>query len=184
MPRLLFAFFVALAASVFARAEAAERSYDVHYLAKFLPAEKAARVTIRLAHDTGRATRLDFLMPPDRYVDISADGKHVREGDRVVWVPPKAGGTFNYTYRIDRQRADGSYSARITDRWAILRGDHLFPPVKVRTTKDTDSRARLHLEMPPGWNGFDTPYVLARNEAHYVIVNPKRRFDRPVGWII
>ena len=52
-----------LALLLAAPAQAARRSYDVHYLAEFVPAQKAARVTITLEHDTGRATRLDFLMP-------------------------------------------------------------------------------------------------------------------------
>ncbi|HVF34443.1 MAG TPA: hypothetical protein VND91_03910 [Candidatus Saccharimonadia bacterium] len=163
---------------------AAERSYDVHYLAEFLPAQKAVRVTITLEHDTGRATSLDFVMPAARYADVTADGTMSRDGDRVRWVPPKAGGRFSYTYRIDSQRSDDSYDARITDDWAILRGDDLFPSAKVRTTKDTDSRARLHIRLPPGWTGYETPYVRSKEEPHYVIVNPKRRFDRPVGWII
>ncbi len=182
MFRSLFALLLLLLAA--APAHAARRSYDVHYLARFVPAEKAARVTIRLEHGTGRATRLNFLMPPAGYTNLEGDGNWTREGDRVIWIPPQAGGRFRYTYKIDHQRSDGTYDARITSDWAILRGDDLFPPVKVRTTKDTDSRARLHIELPPGWTGFDTPYVLTRNETHYVVVNPKRRFDRPIGWII
>lgn len=175
--------FLALVASA-APAAAARRSYDVDYLARFVPAEKSAKVTIALDHDTGRATRLSFAMPAARYLDVRGDGEVRREGERVVWVPPKAGGKLRYTYRIDRQRANGSYGARITPRWVIVRGDHLFPPVRVRTTKDTDSRARLRFELPPGWEGVETPYVLTRDKDDYVVVNPKRRFDRPVGWIV
>lgn len=173
-----------LALVLAAPVQAARRSYDVHYLAEFVPAQKAARVTITLEHDTGRATRLDFFMPESSYGDVSGDGTVTREGDRVRWVPPKPGGRLRYTHRIDHKRVNGSYDARITPRWAILRGDDLFPRAQVRTTKDTDSRARLEFRLPPGWTGVDTPYVRSRNPAHYVVVNPKRRFDRPVGWII
>jgi hypothetical protein len=183
MPRFALFLLLALLAAA-APAQAARRSYDVHYLAEFVPSEKGARVTITLEHDTGRATRLNFLMPADRYSNVTADGTFSREGDRVLWVPPKAGGKIRYFYRIDHIRRNGSYDARITDEWAIVRGDDLFPPVKVRTTKDTDSRARLHFKLPAGWTNYDTPYILTRNEKHYVIVNPKRRFDRPIGWIV
>lgn len=165
-------------------AHAARRSYDVEYLAEFVPAEKAARVTIALTRDTGRATRLNFRMPPARYLNVTGDGAVTREGDRVLWLPPRAGGKLRYTYLIDHTRANGAYDARITKRWAILRGDDLFPNVRVRTTKEADSRARLRFKLPPGWNEFDTPYVLSRDRRDYVIVNPKRRFDRPLGWII
>src|SRR5688572_4701560 len=109
----------------------ASRSYDVEYLARFVPAEKVAKVTITLDHDTGRATRLSFAMPAQRYLDVEGDGEVRREGDRVVWVPPRAGGKLRYAYRVDKRRANGSYGARMTERWAILRGDDLFPRVSV-----------------------------------------------------
>lgn len=177
---LLIVLFLACAST----AHAARRSYEVDYTARFLPAAKAAKVTIKLTAGNGRATRLDFDMPAARYYDVTGDGTVERRGERVLWVPPPAGGALVYHYRVDHKRKDGAYDARITDDWAIVRGDDLFPSVRVRTTKDTDSTARLRFELPPGWTGYDTPYVLTRDRAEYVVVNPKRRFDRPVGWIV
>ena len=181
--RLRFLLFFALLCLA-GGAQAARRSYDVEYLAEFLPAQKAARVTITMTRDTGRATRLNFRMPAARYLDVSGDGVVTREGDRVLWQPPKPGGKLRYTYLIDHKRENGAYDARITKTWAIVRGDDLFPNVRVRTTREADSRARLRFKLPPGWNEFDTPYVLSRDGREYVIVNPRRRFDRPLGWII
>ncbi|HAI59103.1 MAG TPA: hypothetical protein DCM32_04400, partial [Xanthomonadaceae bacterium] len=38
--------------------------------------------------------------------------------------------------------------------------------------------------LPKGWTNVDTPYVHTRDRSGFVVVNPERRFDRPVGWMI
>lgn len=158
-------------------------SYDVDYLVEFQPQTKAATVQIRIDPEDGRATRFDFDMDPKRYLDVRGDGEIQRKGDRLEWVPPKTGGTLSYRYLIDHQRSNDGYDARITSSWAIVRGDDLVPSAKVRTTKGADSRARLRFTLPKGW-GVETPYVPAREKGSFVVVNPDRRFDRPVGWIL
>src|SRR5690606_15921185 len=165
-------------------AQAAQRRYDVDYTVGFLPAEGQALVRLRLANRDGRVSRLDFLMPDDRYSGIEGDGTVERKGERVVWTPPEEGGTLRWRYRIDKRRRDGGYDARITAKWTIVRGDHLFPPARVRMTPDTDSRVRLRFELPEGWTNVDTPWKLARDGQSFVVVNPETRFDRPTGWII
>jgi predicted metalloprotease with PDZ domain len=163
---------------------AAARSYDVDYTVEFLPASRQAAITIALTPDGGRATHLDFQMDPARYTDVEGDGTIERDGDRVLWTPPKAGGELRYRYRLAQERKGGGYDALMTDDWVIVRGDDLVPRARVRTTRRSDSRARLHFKLPPGWNGADTPYVLNRERSAYVVVNPDRRFDRPIGWVI
>ncbi len=158
-------------------------SYDVDYLVEFQPQAKAAAVQIRIDPKDGRATRFDFDMDAKRYFDVRGDGEIQRKGDRLEWIPPKAGGTLSYRYLIDHQRRGGGYDARITPSWAIVRGDDLVPRAKVRTTKRADSRARLRFTLPKGW-GVETPYVPAREKGSFVVVNPDRRFDRPVGWML
>ena len=160
------------------------RSYDVDYSIEFLPESHEAAVTITLTPDGGRATLLDFAMDDERYSKIEGDGEVERKGGRVLWTPPAAGGQFRYRYQVNHERRGGGFDALMTDDWAIVRGDDLVPSAKVRTTRRTDSRARLHFKLPPGWNGVDTPYVLNRDRSAYVVVNPARRFDRPVGWVI
>jgi predicted metalloprotease with PDZ domain len=72
----------------------------------------------------------------------------------------------------------------MTDDWVIVRGDDLVPSARVRTTKGADSRARLRFELPPGWTNVDTAFKHTRDRSAFVVVNPRRSFDRPVGWII
>lgn len=162
---------------------AAATSYDVDYTIEFLPASKQAAVTIALDPGDGRATRLDFAMD-ERYSAIEGDGRIERKAGRVVWTPPREGGELRYRYAIDQQRANGGYDALLTRDWVIVRGDDLVPSARVRATRGADSRARLAFKLPPGWTNVDTPYVLNRDRDAFVVVNPARRFDRPVGWII
>lgn len=157
-------------------------SYDVDYLVEFQPAAGTAAVSITMEPAGGRVTRINFAMDPERYFDIKGDGEIVRQGDRLVWLPPGSGGALHYRYRIDHKRASGAYDARITADWAIVRGDDLVPPAVVRHTEDSDARTRLQFKLPEGWS-VDTPYVLGQG-GKYIVVSAGRSFDRPVGWLI
>lgn len=160
------------------------RDYTVDYTVQFLPASQQAAVTITVKAGEGRVTRLDFAMDKARYTKVKGDGKVERDAGRVVWTPPQAGGSLTYRYDVNHERSSGGFDALMTDDWVIVRGDDLVPRVKVRATPRSDSRARLAFKLPPGWSSADTPYVLNRERTAYVVVNPARRFDRPVGWII
>lgn len=177
--RLLLLFFVCAWLPAHARPQ-----YDVDYVVQFLPEEGSAAVTIAVAPDEGRITRLDFAMDPARYTAVEGDGEITRDGDRTLWIPPREGGEFRYRYRIDNRRGSDGFDARITKHWAILRGDDLFPAAVTRTTKGADSRARLRFELPEGWTGVETQYLPTRDGKRFVVVNAERRFDRPTGWII
>ncbi|HUO82062.1 MAG TPA: hypothetical protein VM616_04300 [Gammaproteobacteria bacterium] len=165
---------------------AAERTdYVVNYTVRFLPAEKAADVTMEVRPDTGRAKQFTFKMDPARYNRIEADKGVSIEGDQVVWMVPEKGGIFRYRYGpIDHKRDGGSYDARITEDWTILRGDDLFPAAAVRLTKGADSKTRLHFELPRGWTMVDTGFGRIDHSDSFVVTNAERSFDRPVGWII
>src|SRR4029453_19060743 len=144
----------------------------------------AAAVTIAVEPHGGSMSRLSLRMDPQRYSQVRGDGKVEIKGDRVTWEPPEAGGSLHYRYKIAHQRKGGGYDARMTSSWAIVRGDDLVPSVSVRSTKGADSRARLRFTLPEGWTNVDTPYRLAANSRNFVVVDPRHRFDRPVGWMI
>ncbi len=164
--------------------EAAVRSYDAEFVVEFLPSDAKARITLKIFPGEGSVKQMNFKMRASRYSDIKGDGKIERIDNRVLWIVPKKGGTLSYLYDINHQRQNDGYDALITDKWAIVRGDDLFPPVKVITSRNTDSSVRLKFKLPTGWSNAETPYVLSRDKKSFVIVNPKRKFDRPVGWII
>ena len=175
----------AFAAGTALAAGAARPSYDVDYTIGFDPDAGTAQVAIALTPGDGRVGSIEFDMPADRYDALRGDGDIVRDGDTVTWKPPRdRKATLRYSYRVDARRSGGGYDARITRDWAIVRGDDLVPAQVVRTTRRADSRARLHFSLPKGWGGADTPFVRSSRGNDFVVVNPERSFDRPVGWIV
>ncbi|MCZ8319061.1 MAG: hypothetical protein O9303_09640 [Silanimonas sp.] len=176
--------FVLLAAAPWAAAQ--RTSYDVDYRVAFLPAEGVADVSLTHTPRSGRAVSLAMRFDPVRYSRVRAEGgRLVQAGDRWTWEPdPRKASTLRWRYRIDHQRRGGGYDARMTRDWVIVRGDDLFPAMAARTTRGADSDARLRFALPPGWTNVDTPYRHSRDRDAFVVVNPERRFDRPVGWMI
>lgn len=173
-----------LACAVFGNAQAARTDYHIDYTVRFLPTEKAADVEMTVRPGSGRAKQFRFSMPPDRYEKVRGKGVKI-DGDTVTWKVPKSGGSFHYRYGpIDSKRSNGAFDARITEDWTILRGDDLFPSAAVTLTKGADSRTRLRFELPDDWSFVDTGYTRNRADDAFVITNPRRSFDRPVGWII
>jgi hypothetical protein len=156
----------------------------VDYLVEFRPEEGTAAVTITLERGEGRVIELDFAMDPKRYSAIKGDGSLEVGGSRAVWQPPRRGGSLQFEYRIDKQRRNGGYDARITDSWVIVRGDHLVPAARARFSPGTRTRARLRFVLPDGWTSFETPFIREPDAEVIDIDNPERRFVRPVGWMI
>lgn len=161
-------------------------SFDIDYRVAFVPALGVADVRMTHTPASGRATRLTIRFDPQRYSQIRAEGGSLRrEGARWTWVPDaRRASTLRWRHRIDHQRRGDGYDARITRDWVIVRGDDLVPAMTARTTRGADSRARLHFDLPPGWTNVDTPFLRSRDGEGFVVANPERRFDRPVGWMI
>ncbi len=159
--------------------------YRLDYSAEFLPARKGARVTLAVKPDAGRLKVLDFLMPSSRYSELRGDGRITRNGERVVWVVPRAGGQLSFFHLIDHRRKSGAYDARITRDWVVVRGDDLFPAAVTTATRGSDARARLHFKLPKTWPSVETPYVRSTQaDGGMVVTNSRRNFDRPTGWIV
>ncbi len=158
--------------------------YRIDYRVAFLPKEGQAAVEMRVTPGEGRPISFDFRMPQSRYTAIEGDGGIEHAEGRTLWTVPETGGRFAYRYRIDRKRTGSGYDARITDTWAILRGDQLVPPAFVRSTPFATARATLSFELPEGWISAETGYLPGEAAHSFVIDNAGRRFQRPVGWIV
>lgn len=164
---------------------AEDKTYDVAYSVGFLPEEGQAAVTITVEPGTGEVRQLRLRMPPARYPAVTGDGTVVREGDVVVWTPERGRAqALRYRVVIDDRRAGGAFDARMGRDWVIVRGDTLVPRMSVRTTRGADSRTRLAFVLPDGWKSVDTPYRRARDGEAFVVADPERNFDRPLGWIV
>lgn len=164
------------------QASAAHLEYEAEFAVRFDPAAGVAHASIALAPGTGWVSRLDLRMPQARYRHIAGDGTVERSGERVLWQVPRAGGTLRYDVVVDHQRADGAFDARMTADYAIVRGDDLFPPAKLRARRGSEASARLRIDLPKGWSDRETGYRLAP-DGRFIVVNPQQRFDRPIGWI-
>lgn len=162
-------------------AQASEFSVDYHV--RFLPEQGVAEVTLQYRPGTGRLRELDFRIDPERYDGFHGDGKLERSEERLVWQPPRRGGALYWRYRIDRQRRDAGYDARMTQNWVIVRGDHLVPSFRTRLTAGAQGQARLHFELPQGW-GVDTPFKREGSDPVFLVATEERRLPRPVGWMI
>jgi len=156
--------------------------YRIDYRIGFDPDAGLARVVVDYRPGEGRVSRFDFNAPAARYRNAEADGSLVREGGRLLWEPPEAGGSLRMDYRIDRRRRDGGYDARITPDWVIVRGDHLVPAAVVTASRGAESRAQLHFDLPEGWS-VETGWPRS-DDARFEVENPERRFSRPTGWMV
>ena len=161
-----------------ATAAADARDYDAAFVAHFLPADGVVDASITISQDAGQLRLLD-LNTNERYTGFAADGQLEPKGGRLLWSVPREGGTLRYRVRVDSRR-NGSFDARMTERWAVLRLDDLFPPARVRSVPRARSQSTLTLSGPHRWS-FTTRY--GRSYVDVPVVNSKRRFARPTGWM-
>lgn len=157
--------------------------YGVDYEASFVPGEGVARVSVAVRQSGDVLREVLFRADPSVYAGFEADGTLEIDGDRVRWLPPAAGGSLRYEWRVDHRRSSGGYDSRLAKDWVIFRGDDLLPPARVRAVKGARSVSRLRLSGPKGWSFFTAYPRSEKNEDWFEVSWPDRRFDRPVGWI-
>ena len=178
-PLVLLAFLTFL---FVAPAQAAKR-VDVDFLVRFVPEQDVAEVRVVL--ERGEALRfLDFNLGEEGlYSDFNADGDWQQEGERGVWRPAAGKAQLSYRVRISHQRKSGRFDARMTEDWALLRGDDLVPAGRISAVDGTRLVSRLAFELPDGWKSVETGWPRI-GKHRFRIDNRERLFDRPTGWII
>lgn len=164
---------------VAAAAQAAD-TYGLQFSATFRPTPGLVDASMTVSQAQGELEWLDMNAPEGRTFEFAGDGQVRREGNRVRWDVPPAGGTLRWQVRVDRIRGE-RYDARMTRDWALLRIDHLFPPAHVSTRGRERSRSTLQLQGPADW-AFETRY--GRVDAAVALPNDQRRFTRPTGWMM
>lgn len=179
--RLLSLFAILLLSS--AQVQAAKR-IDLDYQVRFLPEQGQAEV--RLTLEEGEAVRsLDFNLGDEgAYSDFSADGEWLQETpERGIWRPGKGKSSLAYRVRISHQRGNGKFDARMTEDWALFRGDDLVPAAKLDERDGIVLVSRIGFELPKGWKSIETGWPrIGKNR--FRIDNPERQFDRPTGWML
>jgi hypothetical protein len=155
-------------------------TYDARFSARFVPEQGYVEASIEIRQPEERLSLLDFNAPEGRFSQFRGDGTITREGSRLIWEVPPTGGRLAYRVQVDHRRRGGAHDARMTDAWAVLRLDNLFPAARAVTAMEAWSRSILHLEGPANWS-FETPYGPAHRPAK---LERRRFFTRPVGWMV
>ncbi len=175
----LFAFFCGF---VVAAEKESALSYKVDYLVTFLPEKEGASVVIRI-DNKGLLQKLRFNNKAGVYSNIRANGKLTVKDAQVYWELPSGNATLSYFVKLTHERSVGKYDARMTEDWALFRGDDLIPPVETTEVPGARAIAELEFILPKTWNNVETGWV-RKKDNKFIIDNPERLFDRPTGWMI
>ena len=163
-------------------AQPASRHYGLRYDLTLKPATDRAEVSLtvdkRVKHNI-RSMR--FHIDPVRHDKFEGDGTIDASGEYVTWTPPETGGRLSFQVVVSNRRPNGRFDARMTEDWAIFRGDDLFPPARTEQHDDAEADATLHVRLPDGWS-FVAPYRETKDNV-YEIEHDHRSFDRPTGWM-
>lgn len=162
---------------------AAAKTYDLGYRFELLPEEGLARVRITLGGSPKTIpSRVTFSIDPQRHRDFEGDGKVSLSESVIVWEPPSKGGHLDYAFEVNRKRGPKAFDARMTKDWAIFRGDHLVPAVSVLAPGSAASKTTVEFVLVDGWSVL-TPYPTIEGKRG-TFDDPKRRWDRPKGWLL
>lgn len=158
-------------------------TYELVYTIDLAHYDDAARASIRIGDNARvfRELRMDF--DPERLSEFEADGELEVEDDKLTWRPPRDGGALSYRALIEHRRRNGDFDARRTERWALFRGDDLFPPATTRVVEGARSEARIEFQLPEEWS-VATRWQDLTEDDEQPVRDPERRFVRPTGWII
>ncbi|KJH83166.1 MULTISPECIES: hypothetical protein [Pseudomonadaceae] len=163
----------------------AARQVDLDFVVKFVPEQDVAEVQLLL--EEGSAIRqLDFNLGDEGlYSDFETDaqGSWEEAGGRGVWQPAAGKARLSYRVKVSHQRKSGRFDARMTDDWALLRGDDLIPAGRVSQQDGVRLISRLRIELPEGWKSVETGWPRI-GENRFRVDNRERLFDRPTGWIL
>ena len=163
----------------------AAKRVDLDFNVKFVPDRDTADVEL-LLEDGSVVRYLDFKLGDEGiYSDFQTDGEGTwqQEDGRGVWRPAPGKARLSYRVKVSHQRKSGRFDARMTDDWALLRGDDLVPSGRLDQQDGVRLISRLKVELPKGWKSVETGWPrIGKNR--FRIDNRERLFDRPTGWIL
>ena len=161
--------------------QGSNRSYQLEYIVTPDAAAGGAWVEMKLSQSAHLLREVNMRAPAEKISAPGGDGEISLADERLIWSPPPGGGSLRWFALIDHHRDGGSFDAHITADWAIFRAEDVIPQAATRALRGATSETTLSFNLPSGWSSL-TEYF-GRNHS-YRISNPKRRFDRPAGWII
>ncbi len=184
MPLRQFPLLAVLLLLLIAPAQAAKR-VDLDFTVKFIPERDIAEVEL-LLEDGSVVRHLDFNLGDEGLYsgfETDAEGSWQEKGGRGIWRPAAGKARLSYRVQVSHQRKSGRFDARMTDDWALLRGDDLVPAGRIDQQDGVRLISRLKAELPEGWKSVETGWPrIGKNR--FRIDNRERLFDRPTGWIL
>ncbi|HEY8940966.1 MAG TPA: hypothetical protein VIM59_12280 [Cellvibrio sp.] len=157
-------------------------AYKLNYLVTLLPEKSGAIVKIQV--DKGELLhKFSFNNERNIYSDLHANGKLTTKGQRIEWELPAGEATLSYFVLLTNERSSGKFDSRVTEKWALFRGDDLIPAVHTYEVPNAYSIASLTFNLPKNWKSVETGWK-RKAENTFSVDNPERRFDRPTGWMI
>ncbi len=155
--------------------------YKVNYEAKLQPEKKGFLVTVNI--DKGDLLqRVVFKNTHGRYVNLKANGKLVQRDNEVEWLLPKNKARLQYFVQVSHEKGEGMFDSYYGDDWAIFRGDDLVPAFHTYEKEGAYSQTRIKFSLPEKWivkSSWEN-----KNRFEFIVDNPERQFDRPIGWFI
>jgi hypothetical protein len=162
-------------------AAAGVRQYNAHYLAEIRPQTGTIHVELKLAGERLPRKIVLHIDPKRHRAMTSTDPLEITD-TTVTWHPHGKFSRLNYDFVINHERAPGRYDSLLTNDWTVFRGDKLVPRAAVTAVRGLESHATLEFVLPQGW-AVITPYG-PTNAKILRVDDPRRRFDRPEGWIL
>lgn len=156
-------------------------TYDAHYRAEMRPASGTIHLELKLSGEK-LPSKIVLSVDPQRHKSFASTDKLVVAGNTVTWRPRGKFSRLSYDFVVNHERTPGRYDSLMTKDWALFRGDKLVPKTTVTAARGLESRATLEFVLPEKWTAI-TPYPPGTAGA-IGIDDPKRRFDRPAGWML
>lgn len=156
--------------------------YQLNYSVTLLPEKAGALVKVQV--DKGQLLhKISFSNERNIYSDIRANGKLTIKEEKVEWELPQGEATLSYFVALTNERSPGKFDSRMTNDWALFRGDDLIPAVHTYEVLNAYSVATLSFVLPKSWKSVETGWERTAGNT-FTVDNPERRFDRPTGWIV
>lgn len=157
-------------------------AYRLDYIVTLIPEKSGAQVKIRL--DKGELLRkFSFSNERHIYSDIRANGKLTTKDNRVDWELPSGEAVLSYFVLLTNERSPGKFDSRVTNDWAVFRGDDLIPAGITHEVPHAHAVATLEFNLPKNWKTVETGWQRVTGNR-FRIDNPDRLFDRPTGWMV
>ena len=161
--------------------EPASTEYRLEYRVTPEPRRNRLHVVMGVEQSSRLLLEVNMRVPAAYFSEFEGDGRISVEDDRLTWRVPGQGGKLSWSVAPARLKSKNQYDAYMAEDWALFRASDIIPPARTRTTSGATSKTSLSFSLPSGWSSA-TQY--AGQHHRYPVNNPKRRFDRPTGWIL